>query len=44
MTQIISHGFHECDSFEHMTWLMSFDWLKDVEQLTQMSQLVDFML
>jgi len=44
MTQIMSHGFHIYDSFEHMTWFMGFDWLKDVAQLTQASQLMDFML
>jgi len=27
MTQVMSYGFHTCDSFEHMTWLMSDDWL-----------------
>jgi len=27
-----------------MTWFMGFDWLKDVAQLTQASQLMDFML
>ena len=28
MTHIMSHGFHACDSFEHMTWFMSLDYLK----------------
>jgi len=44
MTQIISHGFYASDSFEHMTCFMSFDWLKDVAQLTLESQLMDFTL
>ena len=29
MTHIMSHGFHACDSFEHMTWFMSSDWLTE---------------
>ena len=41
MTQIMSHEFHACDSFEHMTWVKGFDWLKDVAQGTQESQLID---
>jgi len=44
MTEIMSHGFHACDLFEDMTWVVSFDWLKDVAQLTQTSQLMDFTL
>jgi len=28
MTHTMRHGFHACDSFEHMTWFMSFDWFK----------------
>ena len=27
MTHIMGHGFHAWDSFEHMTWFMSVDWL-----------------
>jgi len=27
MAHTMSHGFHACDSFEHITWFMSFDWL-----------------
>ena len=42
--QVISHGFYASDSFEHMTCVISFDWLKDVAQLTQESQLMDFTL
>ena len=28
--------------FEYMVSFMSFDWLKDIAQLTQESQLIDF--
>jgi len=28
MSQIMSHGFHPGDSFEHRIWVMCFDWLK----------------
>ena len=35
---------HITDSFEHMTWLMGFNWLKDIAQFTQASQLRDFTL
>jgi len=44
MTYIISHVFHACDSFKQMTCFMSFDLLKEVAQLTQESQLMDFIL
>jgi len=44
MTEIMSHGFHTCDSLEHMTWFMDFDLLKNVVLLTQTSQLMDFIL
>ena len=38
MTHIMRHGFHACDSFEHMTWFMSFDWLTECWAMTNMSQ------
>jgi len=44
MTQIMSHGFHTCDSVKHMIGFMSFNWLKDVKQLPRASQLIDFTL
>jgi len=44
MTQIMSHSFYAGDSFEHMIWFMGFDWLKEVVQLTQVSQVMDFTL
>ena len=28
MTHIMSHGFHTCDSLEHMTCLISYYWLR----------------
>jgi len=37
MTYIMSHGFHACDSFEHMTWFMSFDLLTEYCAMTHMS-------
>jgi len=37
MTHIMSHGFHACDSFEHMTWFMSFDWLTEYCAMTHVS-------
>ena len=37
MTHIMSHGFRACDSFEHMTWFMSFDWLTECWAMTHMS-------
>ena len=37
MTPITSHGFHACDSFEHGTWFMSFDWLMEYCAITPMS-------
>ena len=37
MTHIMSHGFHACDLFEHMTWFMSFDWLTECCAITHMS-------
>jgi len=39
MTHIMSHGFHACDSVEHMSWFMSFDWLTECCAMTHMSQL-----
>ena len=44
MTHIMGHGFHACDSFEHMTWFVSFDWLKVCWAVTHESQLMDFTL
>jgi len=44
MTRIMSHGFHVCDSHACMARFMGFDWLKDIAQLTQPSQLEDFAL
>jgi len=37
MTHIMSDGFHTCDSIEHMTWFMSFDWLTECCAMTHMS-------
>jgi len=37
MTHIMSHGFHACDSFEHIIWFMSFDWLTECWAMTHMS-------
>ena len=37
MTHTMSHGFHACDSLEHMIWVMSFDWLKKCCAMTHMS-------
>ena len=33
----MSHGFHACDSFEHITWFMSFDWLTKCCAMTRVS-------
>ena len=44
MTPIMSHGFNACDLFEHRNCLIGFDLLKDVEWLTQESQLMDIRL
>jgi len=33
----MSHGSHTCDSFEHMIWFMSFDWLTGYCGMTHMS-------
>jgi len=33
----MSHGFHACDSFEHMIWFMSFDRLTECCVMTHMS-------
>jgi len=38
----LDYGFCACDPFEHITCFMSFDWLKDVAQLTYKSQLIYF--
>jgi len=37
MTHIMSHGFHPCDSFEHMTWFMSLDWLTECCAISHMN-------
>jgi len=37
MTHIMGHGFHACDSFEHTTWSMSFDWLTECGVMTHRS-------
>ena len=37
MPHIMSHGFHACDSFEHITGFMSFDWLTECCAMTHMS-------
>ena len=37
MTHTMSHGFHACDSFEHMIWFMGFDWLTECCVMTHMS-------
>jgi len=37
MTHIMSHGFHACDSFEHMTCFMGFDLLMECCAMTHMS-------
>jgi len=37
MIHITSHGFHACDSLEHMTWFISFDWLTECCAMTPMS-------
>jgi len=37
MIYTMSHGFHGCDSFEHMIWFMSFDWLTEWCTMTRMS-------
>jgi len=44
LTQIMSPGFHVTDLFEHLTWFMSFDWLKNIAQSTHESQIMDFTL
>jgi len=37
MTHIMSHGSHTSDSFEHMIWFMSFDWLTECCAISHMS-------
>jgi len=40
----MSNGFHACDSFEHMTGFMGYDWLTGCWEVTHTSQLMDFAL
>jgi len=44
MTQIMSHGFHACDSLEHITWFMGYDWLTVYCAVTLTSHLMKFMV
>ena len=37
MTRIMSHGFHACDSLEHLTWFISFEWLTQCYGMTDVS-------
>jgi len=37
-------GFTHVTPLGHMTGFMGFDWLRDMAQLTQKSQLMDFTL
>jgi len=44
MTHIMSDGSHACDSFEHMTWFICYDWLTGCCAVTHTSHLIDFTL
>ena len=44
MTHIMSHGFHTCDSFEHMIWFTSLDWLKEMLSDDSYESLMEFAL
>ena len=44
MTNIISHEFQVCDSCNHMPCLMTYYSLRVIAQMTDMSQMIDFIV
>jgi len=40
----MSHAFHACDSFKHMTWFVCYNWLTVYCVVTHMSNLMDLIL
>ena len=44
MTHTMSHEFRACDSFEHMTLFMSFDWVNEMLGDDSYESLMDFAL